>query len=173
MKKTNIERLEQAINQSEMSDKSKDSIAPIVDLNVPKLKGKTYEEITATSVVTIPKNTFKPVNQRIYCVEQLANEMKTSGGLIIPSKFSMPESQRRNVEREMKRYFVVDVADDVDISFNGNKIMRGDEVCTFMPSDAIAYSPTTICDFGSGTTFIVFHQSEIAGCVRHEIEKEF
>lgn len=167
MGRENVHRLADAVNQPEMNDKSKDLIAPGINLNVPKLENKSYEELTAVSVVTIPKNTFKPVNQRIYCIGQLATEMKTAGGIIVPSRFSMPDA-RQGVEKELYRYFVVDVAEDVDISFNGKKLERGDEICTYMPEDAIAYSPATIYDFGSGTKFIVFHQSEIAGCVKHE-----
>lgn len=131
--------------------------------NLPKRKeAKSYEEITATSVIELPKNQVKPVNQRIFCFEQDPGEMKTQGGIIVPSSHNLPDAKGGKA-RYRKRYFVIDVADDCTIKVNDRKISRGDEVYPFIPQEAEEWSFPTVFDFYVNAAYLVFHETELAG----------
>lgn len=130
--------------------------------NLPRVGQKTYKDITATSVIELPKNDVKPVNQRIYCIATDPGEMKTGGGIILPSTHNSPEAKGGR-KRELRRYWVVDVADDCNIKFNGRKISRGDEVYPFIPQEAEEWTFPMIFDFYTNKEYTVIHETELAG----------
>jgi len=137
--------------------------------DLPKMKTKSYEDITAFSVLEIPKNQVKPVNQRIFCISQDPGEQKTEHGIIIPNQHNKPESKGGR-KRERRRYWVVDVADDVTLEvplFPGSKerrpLERGDEVYPFIPEEAEAWDFVMVYDFYTNKEYIVFHQTELGG----------
>ncbi len=143
----------------------------------PKLGQKSFEEITANSVIALPQNQVRPVNQRIFCIMVDPGEMKTEGGLIIPTKYNKPEA-RNDQSVELIRFFVIDVADDCTILFKKTansspcKIERGDEVFPFIP-DVVKWSFPTVHDFYNHITYTVLHETELAGVgVSSLIQKE-
>lgn len=120
-------------------------------------------------VVELPRPTIQPVNRRIYCLAVRTDEVKTKGGIYIPTEFNKNQGEQQQYW-EFKRYFVVAVAEDWDITFKDEttneirKPRRGDEVVIFYHEDALRYSPAMVVDFGnSGEKYCVFHQEEIAG----------
>lgn len=138
---------------------------------IPKIPGNTYEDITKVSVINLPNNQVKPVNGRIFAIAQDPGEMKTEGGLILPTAYSMPE-ERKGLKRERLRYFVVDVAEDCNIKVPTKgpqnedwkrNLERGDEIFPFMPQDADGWTPPIVHDFYNNQDYIVFHESELAG----------
>jgi len=134
----------------------------------PKVDQKSYEEITAQSVVKLPKNQVRPVNQRIFCVAVDPGEMKTESGLILPTEYTQPEA-KGSQKRRLFRYFVVDVADDCNIKYEKtknsepSKIERGDEVFPFIPVEAVDFNFPTVHDFYNHEDYIVFHETELGG----------
>ena len=141
----------------------------------PRVKEQSFEEITAQSVITLPKNQVRPVYQRIFCIAVDPGEMKTEGGVIIPTSFNQPEA-KSNQKVKLMRYFVVDVADDCTIRFKKNrndrtvpsslpqdKIERGDEVFPFIPPDAVDFVFPEVFDFYNNERYIVFHETELGG----------
>ncbi len=143
----------------------------------PKLEQKSYEEITAQSVVTLPHNQVRPVNGRIFCKEVNPEEMKTDGGIILPSQYDKPEA-KGGQQIQLKRYFVIDVADDCTIRFKKRenttpcKIKRGDEVFPFIP-DVVDFKFPTLFDFYINKEYMVFHETELGGVgVSSLIQKE-
>jgi hypothetical protein len=139
--------------------------------NLPKVDQKTYEEITKTSVITLPDNKVKPVNQRIFAIAQDPGEMKTDSGIILANTYNLPEAKKGR-KREVLRYFVVDVSDDCDVkvpytkddgTISRRNLERGDEIFPFIPAEAEEWSFPLVHDFYNNNDYIVFHQSELAG----------
>lgn len=134
----------------------------------PRLKQQSYKDITAKSVVKLPYNQVKPVNQRIFCIAIDPGEMKTEAGIILPTTYTSIEA-KGNQKRNLLRYFVIDVADDCDIRFEKtkntklSKIERGDEVFPFIPVEAVDFRFPTIHDFYNHEDYIVLHQTELGG----------
>ena len=134
----------------------------------PKLEQKSYEEITAQSVIKLPKNQVRPVNQRIFCIAVDPGEMKTEGGIILPTEYSLTEA-KGGQKRRLLRYFVVDVADDCNIRYEKianvapSKIERGDEIFPFIPVEAVDFKFPTVHDFYNHKDYIVLHETELGG----------
>lgn len=134
----------------------------------PRIKQQSYEDITAQSVIKLPHNQVRPVNQRIFCIAIDPGEMKTEAGIILPTTYTSIEA-KGNQKRNLLRYFVVDVADDCDIRFEKmanvapSKIKRGDEVFPFIPVEAVDFKFPTIHDFYNHENYIVLHQTELGG----------
>jgi co-chaperonin GroES (HSP10) len=156
----------------EMTEGKKDTETPWCKLpdesfSAPeKLKNKSYEEITAVSVIDVPRNHLKPVNQRIFCVKVDPGEQKTESGIILATSYGNDESKGKKVKKF--RYFVIDVAVDCTVEFidhkdNKRTLRRGDEIAPFIPEDMISYSHTLVHDFGNNEIYVSFHQTEIAG----------
>lgn len=126
-----------------------------------KLKNKTFEEITAVSVIDIPKCQLTPSNGRIFITSVDAGEQKTAGGVIIPNKFNNdPQKEKSTIER--KRYYVVAVADDVPVKDVGKKLEMGDEVFLLLMPDAIGFDLPYVIDYYTRNTFDVIHYTELA-----------
>lgn len=156
-KEDKFKRMEEAIE-----DKSakQNAAAPTINpADLGKIKG-SYTDKTVMSVIELPKNQIKPMNRRIFAIAQDPGEMKTAGGVIVPTDFSMPES-KRGVERKLRRYYVVDVADDVDLQVNGRKLSRGDEIFPFIPQEAEEWTFPEVFDFYISKKYLVFEQLEI------------
>lgn len=154
-----IEKMAEGIGQHDDSTNYDD---------IPKLEGKTFEEITAVAVLQIPINQIKPINQRIFCIETDPGEMRTKGGIIIATDYKTSEAKGSR-KRNLRRYFVVDSADDCS-----NKYSRGDEVSPFIPDEAEEWSFPKVYDFYTKKVYTVLHESELAGIskIKHEAEKE-
>ena len=133
-----------------------------VDLSMPakKIQNAGYGQNAVVSVIELPKNQIKPVNRRIFAIEQDPGEMRTAGGILVPTDFSMPEA-KKGIERKLRRYYVVDVADDVDLQVNGRKLERGDEIVPFIPQDAQDWTFVQAFDFYINKWYFVFEQMEI------------
>ncbi len=179
LREKRIDKLAEAVKDQPTPQQSSGSIfkgkGPTHEIdNLPKRKEpQSFKEITATSVIELPKNQVKPVNQRIFCFEQDPGEMKTQGGIIVPSSHNLPDAKGGKA-RYRKRYFVIDVADDCTVMVpvdpnNGNnpenkrKLARGDEVYPFIPQEAEEWSFPTVFDFYVNAAYLVFHETELAG----------
>ena len=159
-KKANLKQFEEGIedvvhNRVNYSD----TPTTVNPADIGLVKG-SYTDKTVMSVIELPRNQIKPVNRLIFAIEQDPGEMKTSGGVIVPTDFSMPEA-KRGVERKLRRYYVVDVADDVDLQVNGRKLSRGDEILPFIPQDAEDWTFVEVYDFYIRRKYFVFEQLEI------------
>lgn len=137
--------------------------------NLPRVGKKSYKDITATSVIELPKNEVKPVFGRIFCIAQDPGEMKTGGGIILPNTHNAPEAKGGR-KRELMRYWVVDVADDCKVtvpvarkSEERRKLERGDEVYPFIPQEAEEWTFPTVFDFYLNQEYLVIHETELAG----------
>ena len=142
---------------------------------LPKVgEGKSYKEITAVSVILLPKNTVKPVNGRIFCKMTAPEERVTKSGLILADgplegeQDSNAYLNKDKVQKDRKRFWVIDFADDIPF-----KLERGDEVYPFWIDESLGYNPQMIRDFGNnGMDYFVFHFTEIAGVSILEHEKK-
>ena len=140
----------------------------VTDGKPSKVDQKSYEDITAQSVVKLPKNQVRPVNQRIFCIAINPGEMKTEGGIILPTEYTSAEA-KGSQKRSLFRYFVVDVADDCSIRYGKmaniapSKIERGDEVFPFIPVEAVDFKFPTVHDFYNHEDYIVLHETELGG----------
>ena len=170
-----IDRLAEAVKEQPTPQHSSGSIfrgkGPTHEIdNLPKRKEpKSFKEITAQSVIELPKNQVKPVNQRFFCIGQDPGEMKTAGGVILPSIHNAPEA-KGGQKRELLRFWVIDVADDCDIMIptgpefkERRKVERGDEIYPFIPEDAVDWSFAKVFDFYINQQYYVFHQTELDG----------
>ena len=120
-------------------------------------------------VVDLPRPTIQPVNRRVFCTAVKTDEVKTKGGIFIPTEFNKIKGDQEE-HWEFRRYFVVAIAEDWNVSFRDETTgkvrfpKRGDEVIIFYHEDALKYSPAMVVDFGNGgEKYCVFHQEEIAG----------
>ena len=135
---------------------------------IPQVKRKSFEEITVQSVIKLPRNQVRPVNQRIFCFEVDPGEIKTEGGLYLPTSYNKPEAKGGQT-RKLMRYFVIDVADDCTIRFSkdrnseARKIERGDEVYPFIPDTAVEHDVIVLHDFYNQQDYVVFHETELGG----------
>ena len=117
-------------------------------------------------VVEIPKTDLQPLNGRIIVVTADAEDVKTKGGIHIPTNFT--EQKGEDVKHwEFKRYFVVAVAYDVNLLIDDGKevrkLKRGDEVQPFFHKDALNVDYPQVVDWDNGgTKYITLHESEVA-----------
>jgi len=143
---------------SEFNGKPNDSTGLPTSLDdLPRMQGEDYKGQTVMAVVEIPNNVVKPLNGRIFAIEQDPGEMKTEGGVIIPTTYQAPEAKGA-VTRNLRRYYAVDVADDVTLP-----VCRGDEIFPFIPQEAENWSFPVIIDWAINKAYLVFHESELAG----------
>lgn len=179
MNKKRIDKLAEAVSNEDIAQIATEKLLQSGSLvmsddityqKIPKVKPKTFEEITNTSVINLPKNQVKPVNGRIFAIAQDPGEMKTEGGILLPTAYSLPEA-RKGKKREILRYFVVDVADNCNINVPAEnlqfakfrKLERGDEIFPFIPQEAEEWSFPIVHDFYNNNDYIVFHETELAG----------
>jgi len=144
----------------------------------PKVEQKSYKDLTAKSVIKLPHNQVRPVNGRIFVITVDPTEMKTEGGIILPSSYQK-ETAKGSQKRTLLRYFVIDVADDCTIRFtktensSPSKIERGDEVFPFIPVEAVDFEFPELHDFYNNENYTVIHETELGGVgVSSLIEKE-
>lgn len=176
-KEKRIAKLADAVNEPALSgnkakgkkffigaDKIGNDAKDVTDLDpftLPKVKSEVDPQ-TMEMVIELPKNQVKPVNGRIFCVETDPGEMKTKSGLILPTDYQAPQA-RGGRQRRLRRFWVVDVADDVSLKVAGRKLQRGDEVYPFIPNEAEAWSFPIVFDYYLNTSYIVLHETELAG----------
>jgi hypothetical protein len=135
-----------------------------------KMEVKTAESIESEMSITLPINLIRPMGSRMFCKEITATEKRTKGGIILATKFEQTRGEDV-VKRDYKRYFVIDVANDLTRTFKPldptepeRKPRRGDEVFIFVPEEAKRYSPVEVIDWNNGgMRYIVFEEMEIAG----------
>jgi len=141
----------------------------MIGVDINRKKVKSADEILNELVIELPRNHAKPVNQRLFVLEVIADEVKTKGGIILATSFTQ-QKQERQVTKEIKRYYVIDVAHDCTLSFipYGEKekriVQRGDEVFPFFPEEMLEWSIPRIIDWdNSAARYCVVHESELAG----------
>jgi len=151
---------------------------------VPTMEVKTAETIESDTVIDLPVNLVRPMGGRVFCKEMTATEKRTRGGIILATKYEQIRGEDV-VKRDYKRYFVIDVANDLTRTFKpldpnepDRKLRRGDEVFIFVPEDAKRYSPVEVIDWNNGgMRYTVFEEMEIAGAglinlIQEEDKKE-
>lgn len=149
-----------------------------------KIEVKTTESIESVIVIDLPKNLIRPMGSRVFCKEITATEKKTRGGILLATKFEQIRGEDV-IKRDYKRYFVIDVANDLTRTFKPldpaepeRKLRRGDEVFIFVPEEAKRYSPVEVIDWNNGgMRYTVFEEMEIAGAglinlIQEEDKKE-
>lgn len=141
-----------------IEDKNDFSPSPFTEAELSK-----YQELISKMIIEIPYNKIKPVNQRIFCIEVDPHEQKTEGGIIIPTQFALSEAKGGRT-RKLRRYFVVDLADDCTIP-----VKRGMEIYPFIPIEAEAWSFPEVYDWEAGKIYITLHQTEIHGISMAEV----
>ena len=119
--------------------------------------------------VELPKNKLKPVNGRIFIVSKQVADHKTASGLILPSSW---EGSKQSRKVELNRYFVVDVAPDVELLVAGRPLKRGDEVSVFIPAESDGYNVPVVSDYyhEDSPKYGSLHFTELSGIFNREPE---
>jgi hypothetical protein len=146
---------------------------------------KEKENNKVALVIELPMPSFQPVNGRIFVKDIAGEDLKTKSGLYIPTNFTTMKGDYKQ-KWQHKRYFVLAVADDVNIqiAYEGEKIFegvpypsksfrplqRGDEVAIAYHEDAQGYNPVQVMDFTNGELYITFHETEIMGAAPGVLE---
>jgi len=156
----------------------------IPDESESEMPVRTAESIESDTVIDLPVNLVRPMGSRIFCKAVPAFEKKTRAGIIMATSYEQQRGEDRII-RDYKRYFVIDVADDLTRTFKpldpnqpNRKLQRGDEVFIFVPEDAKRYSPVEVIDWSNGAMrYVVFEEMEIAGAglinlIQEEDKKE-
>jgi len=106
-----------------------------------------------------------PINGRIYVTSIIGTDLKTAGGLILPTLYAAKKNEELEGQR---RYFIVawdalGIPEDIKLFLSVGK-----EVNPFIPQDAEGYKLPEIIDWETGNIFEVFHYTELAGISRNE-----
>jgi hypothetical protein len=119
--------------------------------------------------VSIPFNTMKPVNGRIFAIAVNPAEVKTASGIIVPTSIDKGEtSQGERRILKLHRYFVIDYANDINENLK-NQLSRGVEIFPFVTEEAIGWTFPYIIDWSNaGARYTVIHESEVAGISGHK-----
>lgn len=132
---------------------------------------RTAESIETDTRIDIPINLIRPMTGRIFCKEMPAFEKKTKAGIILAKSYEQYRGEEKII-RDYKRYFVIDVANDLTRTFKPmkkeepeRKLRRGDEVYIAVPEESSRpYSPVYVIDWNNGAMkYIVFEEMEITG----------
>lgn len=132
-----------------------------------------------TKVITIPNLMIRPMQGRIFCIEVEPDPIQLSriANLILPTTIKQRKdfpTGPENIEVKLKRYFVVDVADDVSIKLlsvtpmiggkegKKRKLQKGDEVIPFIPQGIVGFEFPVVMDWNTNQKVLSFHYTEIA-----------
>ena len=158
------------LKKKRIDDKRLESAMASDEFDRPSIEVKSAESIESEMVIDLPVNLVRPMGSRVFCKEVTASEKKTKGGILLATKFEQMRGEDM-IRRDYKRYFVIDVANDLTRTFKpanpnepARQLRRGDEVFIFVPEEAKRYSPVEVIDWNNGgLRYTVFEEMEIAG----------
>jgi len=165
-RKKDIDEMAEAIDDvdkfaSKYMKISKESISNTIPAEIVRNRNlKSTAEILATKKLEIPKCFLAPVNGRIYAIEVSGSDLKSPGGLVLPTLFG---PKKDDSMQDVKRYFAV-AWDTAEIPLNiQNKLSIGTEVNPMIMKEAIEFNFPEVIDWQGNNIFKVIHYTELAG----------